>query len=73
VFLYTAFIIIIIIIFCILEMGLLWGVVLYTSQSCPYLYFKLGYNNQIQTYQYLCYIMLGSPKFELGTAIKLTL
>ena len=46
---------------------------LYTSQSHPFLNFKPGDNNHIETYQYLCYIMLGSPQSELGTAIKLTI
>jgi len=45
---------------------------LYTSQSYPYINFKLCDKNQIETYQYLRYIMLGSPQSELGTEIKLT-
>ena len=45
---------------------------LYTSQSYPYINFKLCDKNQIETYQYLRYIVLGSPQPELGAEIKLT-
>jgi len=47
--------------------------VLYTSQFHPYVIFKLGDNNHIETYQDMRYIMLGSPQSELGTEIKLTI
>jgi preprotein translocase subunit SecY len=63
---YTAFIIILIILFCILKIELLYSVLLYTSQSHQYLNFKLGDNNQIQTDQYLHHIMLGSPQIVVN-------
>jgi hypothetical protein len=57
--------------FCISKTELLNCILLYTSQSVPYLNFKQVDNNQIETYQYLHCMMLGSPKSELGTETKL--